>query len=142
MARLLLVLLLVLTYIPMTHAATDDPALKFDTKANTIFGDFDMMKKRRVVRVLIPYSKTFYFIDNSGTQRGIMVELMHQFDKQINKGLKPSQKTHLLFIPTARDQLIPQLVAGHGDVIAANLTITPEREELVDFQYAAGQERP
>jgi membrane-bound lytic murein transglycosylase MltF len=133
MARLLLVLLLILTYIPMTHAATEDPPLKFDTKVNTVMGDFDVMQKRRVVRVLIPYSKTFYFIDNSGTQRGIMVELMHQFDKQINKGLKPSQKTHLLFIPTARDRLIPQLVSGHGDVIAANLTITPEREELVDF---------
>jgi len=58
---------------------------------------------------------------------------MQQFDKQINKGLKPSQKTHLLLIPTARDQLIPQLIAGRGDIIAADLTITSEREKLVDF---------
>jgi membrane-bound lytic murein transglycosylase MltF len=133
MARLLLVLLLISTFLPMTRAATDETPLKFETKVNTVFGDFDVMKERRVVRVLIPYSKTFYFIDNNGTQRGIMVELMQQFDKQINKGLKPSQKTHLLFIPTARDQLIPQLVAGRGDIIAANLTITAEREKRVDF---------
>ncbi|BCG09837.1 lytic transglycosylase F [Buttiauxella agrestis] len=120
-------------FLPMTHAATDEQPLKFDTKVNTVLGDYDVMKERRVIRVLIPYSKTFYFIDNRGTQRGIMVELMQQFDKQINKGLKPSKKTHLLFIPTARDQLIPQLIAGRGDIIAANLTITPEREKLVDF---------
>ncbi|TNV22039.1 lytic transglycosylase F [Buttiauxella sp. B2] len=133
MARLLLVLMFISTFLPMTHAATDEPPLKFETKVNAVLGDYDVMKNRRVVRVLIPYSKTFYFIDNTGTQRGIMVELMQQFDKQINKGLKPSQKTHLLFIPTARDQLIPQLIAGRGDIIAANLTITAEREKLVDF---------
>lgn len=133
MARLLLVLLLMSPFLPMTHAATDEQPLKFDTRVNTVLGDFDVMKDRRVIRVLIPYSKTFYFLDNRATQRGIMVELMQQFDKQINKGLKPSQKTHLLFIPTARDQLIPQLIAGRGDIIAANLTITPEREKLVDF---------
>ena len=133
MVRLMWVLLLLSSFLSMTHAATDDQPLKFDTQINTVFGDYDVMKQRRIIRVLIPYSKTFYFIDNNGTQRGIMLELMQQFDKQINKGLKPSQKTHLVFIPTARDQLIPQLIAGRGDVIAANLTITPEREKLVDF---------
>ncbi|WBM69105.1 lytic transglycosylase F [Buttiauxella sp. WJP83] len=133
MARLVLLLLLITSLLPMTNAATDEQHLKFDTKINVVYGDYDVMKERRIIRVLIPYSKTFYFIDNSGTQRGIMLELMQQFDKQINKGLKPSQKTHLLFVPTARDQLIPQLIAGRGDLIAANLTITPEREKLVDF---------
>ncbi|MGB7800041.1 transporter substrate-binding domain-containing protein [Buttiauxella sp.] len=133
MTRLLLVLLLLSSILPMTHAATDEQPLKFETKINAVFGDYDVMKERRIIRVLIPYSKTFYFIDNSGTQRGIMLELMQEFDKQINKGLKPSQKTHLLFIPTARDQLIPQLIAGRGDVIAADLTMTSEREKLVDF---------
>ncbi|WMY72781.1 lytic transglycosylase F [Buttiauxella selenatireducens] len=133
MARLVLLLLLITSFLPMTNAATDEQHLKFDTKINVVYGDYDVMKERRIIRVLIPYSKTFYFIDNSGTQRGIMLELMQQFDKQINKGLKPSQKTHLLFVPTARDQLIPQLIAGRGDIIAANLTITPEREKLVDF---------
>lgn len=133
MARLVLVLLFISSFLPMTLAATDEQPLKFETQINTVFGDYDVMKERRIIRVLIPYSKTFYFIDNRGTQRGIMLELMQQFDKQINKGLKPSQKTHLLFIPTARDQLIAQLIAGRGDIIAANLTITPEREKLVDF---------
>lgn len=133
MARAWLVLIFISLFLPMTQAATDDPPLKIEAKMNVVFGDYDVMKSRRVVRVLIPYSKTFYFIDNSGTQRGLMIELMQQFDKQINKGLNPSQKTHLVFIPTARDELIPQLLAGRGDIIAANLTITAQREKLVDF---------
>ena len=33
----------------------------------------------------------------------------------------------------SRDALISGLVAGRGDIAAANLTITPERRELVDF---------
>jgi membrane-bound lytic murein transglycosylase MltF len=36
-------------------------------------------------------------------------------------------------IPVARDRLLPALVDGYGDIAAANLTITPERLELVDF---------
>lgn len=133
MARAWLVLIFISLFLPMTQAATDDPPLKIEAEMNVVFGDYDVMKSRRVVRVLIPYSKTFYFIDNSGTQRGLMIELMQQFDKQINKGLNPSQKTHLVFLPTARDELIPQLLAGRGDIIAANLTITAQREKLVDF---------
>lgn len=39
----------------------------------------------------------------------------------------------MVLIPTSRDKLIPNLLAGKGDVIAANLTITPERQQLVDF---------
>ena len=32
-----------------------------------------------------------------------------------------------------RDQLLPALAAGKGDIAGANLTITPERQKLVDF---------
>jgi len=36
-------------------------------------------------------------------------------------------------IPVRRDQLLPHLVAGHGDIAFANLTVTPERQQIVDF---------
>lgn len=39
----------------------------------------------------------------------------------------------MIFIPVSRDQLIPGLLEGRGDIIVAGLTITPERQELVDF---------
>jgi membrane-bound lytic murein transglycosylase MltF len=34
-----------------------------------------------------------------------------------------------------RDQLLPHLVAGHGDIAFANLTVTPGRSQIVDFSY-------
>jgi len=43
----------------------------------------------------------------------------------------------VFFIPVARDQLFPALVAGKGDIAAANLTITSKREKLVDFSAPA-----
>jgi membrane-bound lytic murein transglycosylase MltF len=42
-------------------------------------------------------------------------------------------KVHLVFIPVRRDELIPGLVKGLGDMAVANLTITPERLKQVDF---------
>lgn len=107
--------------------------LALPTAIKSVYGDFDTMQQRRIIRVLIPYSKTFYFLDNQGTPRGLMVELMQEFDKQLNNGVKPDKKIHVVLIPTSRDKLIPNLLAGKGDVIAANLTITPERQQLVDL---------
>ena len=45
-------------------------------------------------------------------------------------------KVRVVFIPVRRDQLLPALAAGKGDIAAANLTITPERQKLVDFTAA------
>ena len=36
-----------------------------------------------------------------------------------------------------RDQLLPALAAGKGDIVSANLTSTPERQKLVDFTSAS-----
>ncbi|MEN8691622.1 MAG: lytic transglycosylase F [Desulfobacterales bacterium] len=103
-------------------------------------GDFGGMAKRREIRVLVVYSKTFYFMDQ-GRQRGATYELLKQFEKFINKKLKTKTlKLRVLFIPVRRDQLIPWLVDGRGDIAAANLTITPQRLKQVDFSdpLAAG----
>ena len=96
-------------------------------------GDFDGMAKRRTIRALVVYSKTFYFLDQ-GRQRGAIYELLKQFEKLVNKKLKTKTlKIRVLFIPVRRDQLIPWLVSGRGDIAAANLTITPQRQGHVDF---------
>ena len=42
----------------------------------------------------------------------------------------------MVFIPMARDELLPALVAGKGDIAAAGLTITPARLKQVDFTTA------
>jgi membrane-bound lytic murein transglycosylase MltF len=46
---------------------------------------------------------------------------------------------NLLFVPTTRDQLIPALEAGYGDIIAANLTVTEERADRVQFTTPLGR---
>lgn len=96
-------------------------------------GDFDGMAKRREIRALVVYSKTFYFLDQ-GRQRGANYELLKQFEKFVNEKLKTNTlKVRVLFIPVRRDQLIPWLVDGRGDIAVANLTITPQRQKQTDF---------
>jgi len=97
-------------------------------------GDFDEMVKRRRIRILTPYSKTHFFIDK-GVQRGIVYEGGLKLEDDINKQLKttPATRVSVVFIPTSRDDLYQALVEGRGDIIAAGITVTPERAKLVDF---------
>ena len=50
-------------------------------------GDYDKMIKSRFVRVLVPYSKTFYFLDGAKAM-GITHDLLKEFEKEINKERK------------------------------------------------------
>jgi membrane-bound lytic murein transglycosylase MltF len=96
-------------------------------------GDFDGMAKRRLIRVLVVYSKTFYFLDQ-GHQRGISYDLLKEFEKNVNEKLKTGTlKIHVMFIPVRRDEIIPGLVKGFADIAVANLTITPQRQKEVAF---------
>jgi membrane-bound lytic murein transglycosylase MltF len=114
-------------------SAAEEP-LTIDLQSSVWRGDLDEMIRHRAVRVLVPYSKTLYFVDLGGTQRGMSYEFMRAFEDALNQRLgRGDLRVHAVFIPVARDQLIPLLVAGKGDIAAANLTITPERSRLVDF---------
>ncbi len=95
--------------------------------------DFEEMRQNRLIRALVVPSRTNYFFDGA-VQRGLSYEALQAFEKQINKGIKEEHlKTHIFYIPVQRDQLIPALLEGRGDIAVANLTISPERLELVDF---------
>ncbi len=50
-------------------------------------GDFDGMIKRRSIRVLVPYSKTFYFVDRA-TPRGLAYDVTRLIENDLNKKLK------------------------------------------------------
>ena len=98
-------------------------------------GDLDGMVKRRVIRALVAPSRTSYWL-NGARQTGAEFELLKAFEEKINKQHQ-TQGRHIrivvVFIPTSRDQLIPGLLAGRGDIAAGILTVTPERLEQVDF---------
>ena len=97
-------------------------------------GDLEeMTNKRRIIRALVPFSKTFYYVER-GRPRGISYEVLQQFEQDLNKKLKTKNlKVRVVFLPVGREELIQRLVDGYGDVIVADLTITPERQKVVDF---------
>jgi membrane-bound lytic murein transglycosylase MltF len=106
-------------------------ALPIEEKA--FKGDFEVMKKRRFIRVAVPYSRTLFFNDK-GVQRGITATTMRQFEQWLNKKYKTG--THpitVVAVPVTRDRLLPMLIDGKVDIAAGNLTITTEREAKVDF---------
>jgi len=96
-------------------------------------GDFDVIEERRILRVLVPYSKTFFFFDGP-EPKGLTHDWLKSFEKALNKGrTKKALRLRVAVIPTPRDKLIPGLLAGIGDIAAGNLTITPQRLADVDF---------
>ncbi len=96
-------------------------------------GDFDGMVERRVVRVLTVYGLARYYLDEV-QEKGITYEVFKQFEDSINERQgKKTVRLHVVFIPVARDELISGLLEGRGDIAAAGLTITPERDEVIDF---------
>jgi membrane-bound lytic murein transglycosylase MltF len=117
---------------PAAHSAFVLPSI--DTKWT---GDLDGMIKRRLIRILAPYSKTFYFVDR-GVQRGLIYEISEIFERDLNKRLKTGNvKVHIAIIPLARAEFIAALRDGRGDIAMGNLTITPDRSKLVDFSDPA-----
>ncbi len=95
--------------------------------------DFDGMAERRTVRALVVRSKTFFFFDGA-EQRGLSHDMLKAFEAHINNRLATGTlKINIVFLPVARDQLLPGLLAGYGDLAVANMTITPERQAQVDF---------
>jgi membrane-bound lytic murein transglycosylase MltF len=142
MTRLLLPLLVGLALVaPPATAQSPAPAkpkperagLSPDLITRPWTGDFDGMVERRLIRVLTVYSKTFFFVDN-GTQRGIVHDVGRRLEEELNRKLKAKHlRVSVAFVPVSRDELLPALVAGRGDIAAANLTITPERLKTVDF---------
>ncbi len=103
-------------------------------------GDFATLVERRTVRALVVYNKTNFFLDG-GTQRGITAEFLREFETALNKELKlGSRPLRVMAIPVARDQLLPYLEEGRGDIAAASLTITPERSKTVDFSIPGADE--
>jgi membrane-bound lytic murein transglycosylase MltF len=103
------------------------------TAAKPWTGDFDRMIERRMIRVLVPFSRTLYFNDR-GRERGLTGELVRDFEQYVNKKFKTGNRPLTVYIaPTTRDRLLTRLNEGHGDIAAGNLTVTEDRDKLVDF---------
>ncbi len=96
-------------------------------------GDLDALVERRLIRALVVYNKTTYFLDH-GEPHGVAYDALKAFETELNQTRKLGKlKVHVVFLPLSRDQLLPALAAGRGDIALGTLTVTEERRKLVDF---------
>ncbi|MBA5764511.1 lytic transglycosylase F [Vibrio sp. 404] len=93
------------------------------------FGDLPTLEKKGVIRVLVSADLGFYYIE-AGQPKGILAELLYHFEKQLKQR---SSYLNLQVIPVDRDDLLPSLTQGYGDLIVANLTVTEQRQQSVGF---------
>lgn len=102
---------------------------------NEFTGDLGDMIKRRVIRVLVVPTRTQYWIED-GRPIGIEYERLRAFERWINRRHKTEHrhlKVHIVHVPTRRDDLIPALLEGRGDIAVGMLTATADRLAQVDF---------
>jgi len=100
----------------------------------TYTSDLSELKKIKKIRALVNYSRTNFFFSDNGTPKGLQVDLLRQYEKLLNKGIKKeSDKIHIQYIPTTFDRMIPDLLEGKGDIICNFMTITPSRAAKINF---------
>lgn len=96
-------------------------------------GDLDGMVERGVIRIGVPFNRTFYFVDR-GVQRGVSYEMGKAFEGELNKTLAAQgKKVQVAFIALPRDQLAAALTGGKVDMVAAQVPIRPELLKSVAF---------
>lgn len=106
---------------------------EFGILTDTWLGDLDGMADRHVIRTLVVAGgpQFFYY---EGRPRGMVAELLVALQAQLNEELgRELTAVEIVPMPVSRDRLIPALIKGHADLIAADLTVTEQRSELIDF---------
>jgi len=133
----ILVWLVLLTGLGQIRAQNPDPGLGSVSlkRVEAVFkGDLpEILRGRRFIRVLVSYNQTNFFIDR-GRPKGLEYELLHRYESYLNRqSKKGSTKIQLIFRVLPFEQLLPALVAGRGDIAAAGLTITSQRQKIAAF---------
>jgi membrane-bound lytic murein transglycosylase MltF len=95
-------------------------------------GDYDDLAERRFLRVLVPYSRTLYYLDGP-LQRGIAYEALRELESQLPPIPESRVRPKIVIIPTTRDRLLPALAEGYGDIAIGAFTVTEQRREIVEF---------
>ncbi|MFT5500838.1 MAG: membrane-bound lytic murein transglycosylase MltF [Woeseiaceae bacterium] len=132
---LLISLLVGISAYSQENSDVSDPPLEdvWPALSEPRFGDLDVMIERGEIRVLTTFTLGSYYIDR-GRQRGGVFLASKKLEDHAREKLGPdARQLKVTIIPVRRDQLLPYLNAGFGDVAFANLTITPDRLEAVDF---------
>jgi membrane-bound lytic murein transglycosylase F len=115
--------------------AEENDYFDFERIANYIYDDYtekqkvnidlDRIRERKKLIALTGYSYTSYFI-YKGTPMGYEYDLLKMLADDLGVELE-------IVIVKDMNEIFDMLNRGEGDIIADNLTITKERDELVDF---------
>ena len=128
-----LFLILVLTYFAMPITAGEFHSLTPSYIDDRYTDDLSKLKQRKIIRALVVPGRTDFYIKD-GKITGLIVNLLDNYEKELNRGIKKeAEKIRIVYIPVDFDDLIPYLLDGKGDIAAAFLTITEERQKLVEF---------
>jgi membrane-bound lytic murein transglycosylase MltF len=96
-------------------------------------GDLDGIRNRRYLRVLVAPSKLgFHF--NGSQMQGAVYDFAREFEVFLNKKLNTGHASiGVVFIPAARQKLIPMLAEGKGDLVASLVGVSERRQAIVEF---------
>lgn len=96
-------------------------------------GDLPEMRKRRFIRALVPFNRSYYFLDGA-RQRGLAYDVLTEFEKSIAADTpKGSVPPKVVIIPTSRERLLMALSEGYGDLAVGGFSIVEGRREFIDF---------
>ena len=116
-----------------TVVAASDPQDEITAHANKSWsGDLDEITERRFLRILTVHNPLFFTFEGA-KQKGMVADLAKMFESHLAEEIGRVRSPTVIVIPVARDELIPGLINGRGDLVMGNLTITPARKALVDF---------
>jgi membrane-bound lytic murein transglycosylase MltF len=96
-------------------------------------GDLEEMRERKTIRALVSHSKTNFFFDK-GSPKGFEYEMLNAYDAFLNRDAKAlTDRVRIVYIPVPFDKILQYLREGRGDIAAAGITVTPEREKMAAF---------
>ena len=128
----LLVLLPLLLSCGPVSAATADQEDLIQHANEPWSGDLTGITERKFLRILTVHNPLFFSFDGD-KQKGIVAELSKMFEDHLAEEIGRVRSPTVIVIPVGRDELIPGLIKGRGDLVMGNLTITPARQQQIDF---------
>lgn len=98
-------------------------------------GDLENILQKNLLRVITSKNSFDYFIHN-GKHGGYQYEMVKAFVDTLNQKYRKGKgipDIKFVLLPVRSELMIPMLLEGKGDLIAARLTITDQRKKRVRF---------
>jgi polar amino acid transport system substrate-binding protein len=115
-----------LANMPMISGALAKSGHESQTSGDTL----SAIQKHGVIRVGVAVNAPWVLRDKNGQWIGLDVDLAREFAQDM--------RWQIQLVPTTWDTAIDDLRAGHFDVLAAGLSVTPQRALLLRYSHSYG----